>query len=216
MNLKSSMNSKIGQKRDRKWSKQGSRRVCVWGRTLEMPTTKWRWFLACTFWFTTRQHPWSKNSWEADWQRSDSRPVVEGAVAAVVLVGEERALDKDTWLGLETLVTSCVWLVVDDWRLRAPAPWKEVPLLKVLTTSICGRRVEQKTNGCSETQRTNGNIGWLNGWIWWWKHSVSTMTQWGDECLVRKQFLLPQVNLDVILFLSHYLFVMFASIMFFD
>lgn len=110
-------------------------------------------FKPSNFWFMTWWHPWSKESREADWQRSDSRPVVEGAVAAVVLVGEERALDKDTWLGLETLVTSCVWLVVDDWRLRAPAPWKEVPLLKVLTTSICGRRVGQKrTNGCSETK----------------------------------------------------------------
>lgn len=121
-----------------------------------------------TFLFKTGWHPWSKESREADWQRSDSRPVVEVAVAAVVLVGEERALDKDTWLGLETLVTSWVWLVVDDWRLRAPTPWKEVPLLKVLTTSICGRRAgQERTNGCSEWQRPNGNTGWLTGWLWW-------------------------------------------------
>lgn len=126
-------------------------------------------------------HPWSKKSREADWQRSDSRPGVEGAVAAVVLVGEERALDKDTWLGLETLVTSCVWLVVDDWRLRAPAPWKEVPLLKVLTTSICGRRVgQERTNGCSEWQRPNGNTGWLNGWLWWWREHRESQS-WYDE-----------------------------------
>lgn len=52
-----------------------------------------------------------------------------------MLVGEERALDNDTWLGLEILVTSWVWLVTEDCLLRAP--WKEVPLLKVLTTSIC-------------------------------------------------------------------------------
>lgn len=113
----------------------------------------------------TGWHPWSKESGEADWQSSDSRPVVGGAVAAVVLVGEERALDKDTWLGLETLVTSWFWLVVDDWRLRAPAPWKEVPLLKVLTTSICRRAGQERTNGCSEWHRPNGNTGWLVGWL---------------------------------------------------
>lgn len=62
-------------------------------------------------------------------KKANSRP------AADVLVGEERALDKETWLGLEILVTSWFWLVVDDCLLRAP--WKEAPLLKVFTTSIC-------------------------------------------------------------------------------
>lgn len=138
-----------------------------------MPTLKWRPFffsdnIPNNFIVNVVASLKQKESKEADWQRSDSRPVVGGAVAAVVLVGEERALDKDTWLGLETLVTSCVWLVVDDWRLRAPAPWKEVPLLKVLTTSICGRRVgQERTNGCSERQGLNGDIGWPNGWLWW-------------------------------------------------
>lgn len=64
-------------------------------------------------------------------KNTHSRPTA----AAGVLVGEERALDNETWLGLEILVTSWFWLVTEDCLLRAP--WKEVPLLKVLTTSIC-------------------------------------------------------------------------------
>lgn len=127
----------------------------------------------CWFHWLKLWHPWrweGRQSRETDrGQSSDSRPVVGGAVAAVVLVGEERALDKDTWLGLETLVTSWFWLVVDDWRLRAPGgPWNEVPLLKVLTTSICGRRERGTTghNGFSERERQRDKRlnGRLAGW----------------------------------------------------
>lgn len=73
-------------------------------------------------------------------KNTHSRP----AVAAETLVGEERALgvDNDTWVGLEILVTSWFWLVTDDWRLSAP--WKEVPLLNVLTTSICNGGENEK------------------------------------------------------------------------
>ena len=130
-------------------------------------------------------HLWSRESREADWQRSDSRPVVGGAVAAVVLVGEERALDKDTWLGLETLVTSWVWLVVDDWRLRAPAPWKDVPLLKVLTTSICGRR---PGTGEDKWLLRVTKTKWQHRWTGWViqvvKGIVSVMTSWVSECSI--------------------------------
>lgn len=164
VNLNSSMKSK---KTEEKWKKQIARENTTVFRDaspsmaaiIDSKLSCWRW---------GGWHPWSKESRQADGQSSDSRPVVGGAVAAVVLVGEERALDKDTWLGLETLVTSCVWLVVDDWRLRAPAPWKEVPLLKVLTTSICWRKVgQERTNGCSEWHRLNGNTSdWIKGIQW--------------------------------------------------
>lgn len=64
-------------------------------------------------------------------KESHSRPAAAGGR----LVGEERALDNDTRLGLERLATSWLWLVTEDCLRRAP--WKEAPLLKVLTTSIC-------------------------------------------------------------------------------
>ena len=93
-----------------------------------------------------------------------SRPA---AGTAVVLVGEERALDRETWLGLETLVTSWFWLVVEDCRLRAP--WKEVPLLNVFTTSICrseetDRQTDRHTHtelGLRERGHTHTHTHWV-------------------------------------------------------
>lgn len=47
---------------------------------------------------------------------SHSRPAAAGGR----LVGEERALDNDTRLGLERLATSWLWLVTEDCLRRAP------------------------------------------------------------------------------------------------
>lgn len=101
------------------------------------------------FWFWN----FPEGIWDKHTESSHSRP----AGTAAVLVGEERALDKDMWLGLETLVTSWFWLVVEDWRLSAP--WKEVPLLNVFTTSICNKGTDSTYIKSSTFQYWVGALG---------------------------------------------------------